>query len=49
MPSDPDSLLIETERIRFVFQQLPLTVSVNVLNAALTAAVLAPVTSMRRC
>jgi signal transduction histidine kinase len=45
MPSDPDSFLIETERIQFVFQQLPLTVSVTVLNAVLTAAVLAPVTS----
>jgi len=45
MPSDPDTFLIETERLRFVFQHLPLTVSVTVLNAALTAYVLAPVTS----
>nr|WP_294509896.1 ATP-binding protein [uncultured Rhodopila sp.] len=45
MPSDPDKALIETERLRFVFQQLPLTVSVTLLNAALTAFVLAPLTS----
>ncbi len=45
MPSDPDSHLIETERLRSVFQQLPLTLSVTMLNAGLTAAVLAPVTS----
>nr|WP_294517387.1 ATP-binding protein [uncultured Rhodopila sp.] len=45
MPSDPDKALIETERLRFVFQQLPLTVSVTLLNAALTAFVLAPFTS----
>jgi signal transduction histidine kinase len=45
MPSAPDATLIETERLRFVFQQLPLTLSVTLLNAALTAFVLAPVTS----
>jgi signal transduction histidine kinase len=45
MPSDPDTFLIETERLRLVFQQLPLTLSVTLVNAALTAAVLAPVTS----
>jgi signal transduction histidine kinase len=44
MLSDPDSLLIESERLQSVFQQLPLTVSVTVINAALTAAVLAPAT-----
>jgi signal transduction histidine kinase len=47
MPSAPDATLIETERLRFVFQQLPLTLSVTLLNAALTAYVLAPVTSHR--
>jgi signal transduction histidine kinase len=45
MPSDPDRFLIESERLHSVFQQLPLTVSVTVLNAVLTAAVLAPVTN----
>jgi signal transduction histidine kinase len=45
MPSDPDATLIETERLRFVFQQLPLTLTVTLLNAALTAYVLSPVTS----
>ena len=29
MPSDPDSVLIEAERLQSVFQQLPLTVSVT--------------------
>jgi signal transduction histidine kinase len=47
MPSVPDSTLIETERLRFVFQQLPLTLSVTLLNAVLTAYVLAPETSHR--
>ncbi|PPQ26222.1 ATP-binding protein [Rhodopila globiformis] len=45
MLSDPDSLLIESERLQSVFQQLPLTVSVTVINAILTAAVLAPATA----
>src|SRR4051812_47025407 len=45
MPSDPDRFLIDSERLYSVFQQLPLTVSVTVLNAGLTAAVLAPVTN----
>jgi signal transduction histidine kinase len=45
MQSDPDSRLIATERLRCVFQQLPLTLSVTMLNACLTAVVLAPVTS----
>ncbi len=45
MPSGPDASLIEIERLRVVFQQLPLTLSVTLLNAALTAYVLAPVTS----
>jgi signal transduction histidine kinase len=45
MPSAPDATLIETERLRAVFQQLPLTLGVTLLNAALTAFVLAPVTS----
>jgi signal transduction histidine kinase len=44
LASDPDKALIETERLRLVFQQLPLTVVVTLLNAALTAFVLAPVT-----
>jgi signal transduction histidine kinase len=48
MPSDPDSHLIETERLRSVFQQLPLTLFVTMVNAALTTAVLAPVTSHSR-
>jgi signal transduction histidine kinase len=47
MASDPDRLLIESERLQSVFQQLPLTVSVTVINAGLTAAVLAPLTSHR--
>jgi signal transduction histidine kinase len=38
-----DNLLIETERIRAVFQQAPLTLLVNVANALLTAVVLVPV------
>ncbi|MFL5253843.1 MAG: ATP-binding protein [Rhodopila sp.] len=45
MASDPHRLLIEAERLQLVFQQLPLTVTVTVVNAGLTAAVLAPVTS----
>jgi signal transduction histidine kinase len=42
--NDPDQALIETERLRFVFQQLPLTLLVTLLNAGLTAFVLAPFT-----
>lgn len=37
--------LVETERIRSVFEQAPLTLVVTIINAALTAAVLAPVSS----
>jgi signal transduction histidine kinase len=42
--SDQDKL-VKTERIRSVFQQAPLTLVVTVINAVLTAAVLAPVSS----
>ncbi len=42
MTSDPDQLLIETERIKAVFQQAPVTLSVTVIIAILTAIVLAP-------
>jgi signal transduction histidine kinase len=44
MLSDQDQL-VETERIRSVFQQAPLALVVTVINAVLTAAVLAPVSS----
>jgi len=47
MASDPDRLQIEAERLQSVFQQLPLTISVTVINAGLTAAVLAPLVSRR--
>jgi signal transduction histidine kinase/ActR/RegA family two-component response regulator len=43
MSSDPDTLLIEMERIRTVFQQAHLTLLVTVVNAVLTASVLVPV------
>ena len=43
--SDPDTLLVETERIRSVFQQAPLVFPVTVINAVLTAVVLHPVVS----
>ena len=39
---DQDKPLIETERIRSVLHQAPLTLSVTVVNAVLTAIVLAP-------
>jgi signal transduction histidine kinase len=43
--SDADKLLVETERIRSVFQQAPLVLSVTVINSILTATVLTPVIS----
>jgi hypothetical protein len=43
--SDPDKLLVETERIRSVFQQAPLVFPVTVINSVLTAVVLNPVVS----
>ena len=43
MRSDNDSLLIEYERLRSVFQAGPLTLSVNVVNAILTTIVLGPI------
>jgi signal transduction histidine kinase len=45
--SDQDSQLIEPERIRSVFQQAPLTLVVTVINAVLTAVVLARVVSLK--
>ena len=45
MVSDPDKLLVETERIRSVFQQAPLVFPVTVINSVLTAVVLNPVVS----
>ena len=45
MASDPDKLLVQTERIRSVFQQAPLVFPVTVINAVLTAVVLKPVVS----
>jgi signal transduction histidine kinase len=45
MASDPDKLLVETERIRSVFQQAPLVFPVTVINSVLTAVVLNPVVS----
>jgi len=42
MPSDLDKLLVETERVRSVFQQAPVTLLVTVINTILTASVLAP-------
>ena len=47
MLSDPDTLLIEMERIRTVFQQAHLTLLVTVINAVLTASVLVPVVDIR--
>lgn len=47
MPSAPGELPIETERVRSVFQQAPVTLLVTVINAILTAIVLAPVVSHR--
>jgi len=41
MTSDPDQLLIETERIKSVFQQAPITLSVTVIITILSASVLA--------
>ncbi len=43
MLSEDDSLLIEHERLRSVFSHAPVTLSVTVLNAILTASVLAPI------
>ncbi len=43
MTSDPDRLLVESERIRSVFRHAPVTLSVSVLNAVLTGIVLGPV------
>jgi signal transduction histidine kinase len=45
--SDPDSDLIEPERIRSVYQQAPLTLVVTVINSVLTAFVLARVVSLK--
>ena len=47
MLPDPDTLLIEMERIRTVFQQAHMTLLVTVINAILTAVVLAPVVDNR--
>jgi signal transduction histidine kinase len=43
MLSDNDTSLIECERLRSVFEHAPVTLSVTVVNAILTAFVLAPV------
>ncbi len=43
MPLDEDVTLIETERLRSVFQHAPVTLGVSALNAALTAVVLSGV------
>jgi signal transduction histidine kinase len=43
--SDEDKLFIDTERVRSVVQQAPLALLVTVVNAVLTALVLAPVVS----
>jgi signal transduction histidine kinase len=43
MQSDNNALLIEYERLRSVFDHAPLTLSVTVLNAVLSAIVLRPV------
>ncbi len=43
--SDQDKPLVEIERLRSVFQQAPLVLIVTVINAVLTAVVLAPVGS----
>src|ERR1700712_3393119 len=43
IPADPDAALVDTERIRSVFEQAPLTLGVTIINAILTAVVFAPV------
>ena len=43
MSFDPDRALVECERIKFVFRHAPVTLSVTVVNAILTAVVLGPV------
>jgi signal transduction histidine kinase/ActR/RegA family two-component response regulator len=43
MSSDSDRLLVNSERIKAVFQQAPLTLVVTIINSMLTAFVLAPV------
>jgi signal transduction histidine kinase len=42
MRTDSDASVVEYERLRSVFQPAPLTQSINVINAALTATVLGP-------
>jgi signal transduction histidine kinase len=42
MTSDPDRLLVESERIRSVVRHAPVTLSVSVVNAILTGIVLGP-------
>ncbi len=44
---DPDKSLVETERMRSVFQQAPLVLPVTVINSVLTAIVLHPVVSQK--
>ena len=46
-PPDPDTLLIETERVRSVFHHAPLTLVVTITNALLTVFVLEPLTEPR--
>lgn len=46
-PSDPDALLIATERLRSVFHQAPLTLLVTITNAFLTVFVLEPLVQSR--
>ena len=43
MRSETDTLLIEYQRLRCVFQAAPLTLSINVINAILTTIVLGPI------
>src|SRR4051794_27069972 len=43
MSFDPDTALVECERIKSVFRHAPVTLSVTVVNAILTAVVLGPV------
>lgn len=43
MLSQHDVRLVECERLRSVFEHAPITLSVTVVNAALTAYVLAPI------
>jgi signal transduction histidine kinase len=45
MVPDQDKLSVDTERVRVVLQQAPLTLLVSVINAVLSAVVLAPVAS----